>query len=235
MKIKSSLRNDLTLALDACAGHVRDERVDGLRATKELLNEFARAARIQKKLLASLEAPLAASLQNEMQDIDGLDLLEWFERHLPIQWVEDRVLLPEALRPELIALAQEALQRVVGGELTPEQRASIARRMFARVLPDAPAQEKKFADAFIQLAWGSRHEPDVRAERAVEWMEEELRILWIASPRSERPYSPTAVYEIGDVVDHPRFGRGVVKARTDTAIEVAFPDRTRKLEASRRP
>ena len=106
--------------------------------------------------------------------------------------------------------------------------------MFARVLPDPHPKEKEFADAFIQLAWGSRHEPELRAERAVEWMAEEVGIVWLPPPRSVRPYSSADAYEIGDVVDHPRFGRGVVKARTDTAIEVAFSDRTRKLEASRR-
>ena len=143
-------------------------------------------------------------------------------------------MLPEAVRPELVALAREALRGVVRGELTPEQRATIARLMFARVLPNAHPKQKEFADAFIQLAWGSRHEPDARAERAVEWMEEELRIRWIAPPRDERPYSKTDTYEVGDVIEHPRFGRGVVKARTDTAIDVDFGDGTRKLEASRR-
>jgi len=210
VKINFSLRSELLSALDACVGHARDEALQREHAARNVLREFARTTGIQRKMLAPLEAPLATSFRSELQDIDGADLLEWLERHLPITWVEDRLLVPEGARPELVALAREALRGVVEGELTPEQRAAIARRMFARVLPDPHPKEKEFADAFIQLAWGSRHEPELRAERAVEWMAEEVGIVWLPPPRSVRPYSSADAYEIGDVVDHPRFGRGVV-------------------------
>ena len=255
MKIKRSLRDALLLALDGCADSVRDrtwekqgprhahsETVRGYdrhRAATELLTAFARSGRVSKRRVATLGESLAASLPESMEDLDGTDVLEWLEQELPITWVEDRLSLPEALRPELVAIVRDALGGAVDGEMTPERRSAIARRVFERVLPGSrPASARRyegaFADLFIQLAWGARREPELRANRAVAWLEAELGIRWLAPPRGERPYSASEAYEIGDVVIHPRFGRGTVEARTDTSIEIAFPGCMRKLAAFRR-
>lgn len=252
MKIKRSLRDELLRALEGCADFVRDETweergpgdaetapaYDRRRAARTLLSYFARTARVGKRRVAALEDALAASLPANMEDLDGIDVLAWLERAIPIAWVEDRLSLPEALRPELVAIVLDGLGGAVEGEMTPEQRAKLARRVFERLLPDAPArtkeEEEAFAELFIQLAWGARREPELRADRAVEWLESSLAIRWLAPPRGERPYVPSDAYEIGDVVVHPRFGRGTVKAKTDTSIEVAFAHDMRKLAAKAR-
>jgi hypothetical protein len=44
-----------------------------------------------------------------------------------------------------------------------------------------------------------------------------------------RPYTPAGSYEIGETIDHPKFGVGEVKAARGGKIEVRFDDGTRVL------
>lgn len=47
-----------------------------------------------------------------------------------------------------------------------------------------------------------------------------------------KKYSPTASFDVGDRVDHPKFGEGVVLGKAEGKIDVAFPDARRRLVAS---
>jgi hypothetical protein len=47
-------------------------------------------------------------------------------------------------------------------------------------------------------------------------------------------YKLTERYEVGDVIDHPRFGRGFVESTTMDKMDVLFRE-GRKLMAMRRP
>lgn len=55
------------------------------------------------------------------------------------------------------------------------------------------------------------------------------RIAWLAPAQVVHPYSPARTFAIGDVIDHPKLGRGTVTARLASRITVAFPDGDRML------
>lgn len=253
MKIALSKRHELLRILEGCGDDFRDETweargsttaegtpsYDRRRAARRLTTAFARASRVPKDRLVELEDALAASLPPSMEDIDGFEVLEWLEREIPIEWKDDHLALPDSLRSELATMILEALSQAREGEMTPDQRSCIARRVFELVLPNGrTASQRKseaaFAEIFIQLAWGARREPEARVIRAVEWLESELKIRWESPQRGERAYSASDAYDVGDVVVHPRFGRGVVQTRTDTSIDVEFSDGNRRLAAARR-
>jgi len=51
-------------------------------------------------------------------------------------------------------------------------------------------------------------------------------------PPPERPYSGDDRYTLGDVVIHPKYGRGNVVDRTDTTISVDIAGTLRRLAAT---
>jgi hypothetical protein len=46
-----------------------------------------------------------------------------------------------------------------------------------------------------------------------------------------KKYSPATEFTVGDRVDHPKFGEGLVLSKAEGKIEVAFPDERRRLVA----
>jgi len=50
------------------------------------------------------------------------------------------------------------------------------------------------------------------------------RIAWRAAVRIGRPYSPKETFAVGDLIEHPKFGRGSVISAKLAKIEVEFPD-----------
>ncbi|HTR53947.1 MAG TPA: hypothetical protein VMJ10_24800 [Kofleriaceae bacterium] len=55
------------------------------------------------------------------------------------------------------------------------------------------------------------------------------RIAWRAPEQVVHPYSPRRTFAVGEVIDHPKFGRGTVLSRVADRIEVEFPDTKRTL------
>lgn len=55
------------------------------------------------------------------------------------------------------------------------------------------------------------------------------RIAWRAPEQVVHPYSPKRTFAVGDVIDHPKFGRGTVLSCLADRIEVEFPDAKRTL------
>jgi hypothetical protein len=50
------------------------------------------------------------------------------------------------------------------------------------------------------------------------------RIAWRAPEQVVHPYSATRTFAVGDVIDHPKFGRGSVVSRLAQRIDVEFAD-----------
>ncbi|RLB55776.1 MAG: hypothetical protein DRI34_10075 [Deltaproteobacteria bacterium] len=47
------------------------------------------------------------------------------------------------------------------------------------------------------------------------------------------PYRPGDSYQVGQVIEHPRFGVGIVQGRKGHVLYVVFPDDTRRLVTGR--
>jgi hypothetical protein len=56
-----------------------------------------------------------------------------------------------------------------------------------------------------------------------------LRIAWRAPAQTALPYAASRTFAVGDVIDHPKFGRGKVIATVLKRIDVEFADGTHTL------
>lgn len=56
-----------------------------------------------------------------------------------------------------------------------------------------------------------------------------VRIVWRAPEQVVHPYSATRTFAVGDLIDHPKLGRGTVVSRLAQRIEVEFADGKRTL------
>lgn len=83
----------------------------------------------------------------------------------------------------------------------------VHRIMDARVPKTAALVVPVFVDALAQLA----------------------RITWRAAEKTARPYSAKDTFAVGELVEHPKFGRGTVKSVATQKIDVEFADATRAL------
>jgi hypothetical protein len=57
------------------------------------------------------------------------------------------------------------------------------------------------------------------------------RIAWRAPERVARPYAASQTFAIGELIQHPKFGRGTVVSRMTSRIEVEFADGKHTLAA----
>lgn len=55
-------------------------------------------------------------------------------------------------------------------------------------------------------------------------LSELLELVWGAPADVVRPYAASQTFAVGDLIDHPKFGRGRVQVATTKNIEVEFPD-----------
>ena len=60
-------------------------------------------------------------------------------------------------------------------------------------------------------------------------MIEPARIAWRAAEKTVHPYTTKRTYAIGDLIDHPKFGRGTVISRMAERVDVEFADGKRTL------
>jgi hypothetical protein len=56
-----------------------------------------------------------------------------------------------------------------------------------------------------------------------------LRLAWRAPAQIALPYAASKAFAIGDVIEHPKFGRGKVIATVAKRIDVEFADGTHTL------
>lgn len=66
--------------------------------------------------------------------------------------------------------------------------------------------------------------PEAVVESLIASVSELADLAWEEAQPDARPYSPRSTFAIGDVVDHPTFGRGTVQATWETTIDVEFED-----------
>ena len=56
-----------------------------------------------------------------------------------------------------------------------------------------------------------------------------LRITWRAPAQTALPYAASRTFVVGDIIDHPKFGRGKVISSAMKRIDVEFADGTHTL------
>lgn len=110
-----------------------------------------------------------------------------------------------AADPELAA----RLERPISHQLTPR---AVAVRRAAEVQPLAP-------DAIVRALFAS--------------LTELLELAWAAPAAAVRAYGARQTFVVGELVEHPTFGRGRVEVVTTKTIEVEFADATRTLVHAR--
>jgi hypothetical protein len=66
--------------------------------------------------------------------------------------------------------------------------------------------------------------PAAIAGSVLESLAELARIAWRTAERAARPYAASQTFAIGELIEHPKFGRGTVVARDAKRIEVEFAD-----------
>jgi len=258
--IDVSRRRPLLAALDAVAQRVREQpwatgaRGKGLtefasydrkRASRQLLEEFAKTANISKKHQASVLRVgdgLTARLPESLEDVDAAIVLAWLERELPIQWNDDQLALPQADRTTLAALIETTLTHTERGAPPAEVGRHLAQAINQRLPKPASKKnadtrqrhiEKLLVEVLTSWLWRSRGREREVAEETMDGLGRVLRLRWVPLPRAPRAYSPSETFLVGDVLLHSKFGEGTVLSGTDTSIEVGFLDGARKLGVAR--
>ena len=261
--LPASVRGELIASLSASAQRIArgasdagaHEGLDGLQAPVpydrraaawELLRKFVEAGRLGEAARVTVlehRHALEQHLPENVEDLDGNDVLEWLERQLPVRWSDDTLAVPEAQKATLTTLIESILSRAEA-DAVPQDVAEGLAAAVAEAFPVAPAAERqdvqrRLAHGLVELLASSPWQDDAaRAElaiRALARVAELLHVRWTPSARSERAYSPDAQFIAGDVLIHAKFGRGVVISRTDTTIEVQFAEGMRRLGVSKPP
>jgi hypothetical protein len=62
------------------------------------------------------------------------------------------------------------------------------------------------------------------AQALLDGLSELARISWRVPEKPVHPYAASRTFAVGDVIEHPKFGRGTVVSRVAQRIEVEFPD-----------
>lgn len=127
--------------------------------------------------------------------------------------------LAAARRAVLAATANDAIDRAKHaiGAANAEAAAQIDLPVTARLTPREVAVQRA-SDARTP-ALG-----DVFSRILLDALTELVAISWGPPVVIARPYRANHTYAVGDHIDHPTFGRGVVHAATSQRIEVEFPD-----------
>jgi hypothetical protein len=108
-----------------------------------------------------------------------------------------------------------------------------AHEVLGRVDPDAAAR----IDLPITLRSTPREVAILRAcdartsktpaklvQSLLESLSELARITWRIPAQPVHPYAASRTFAVGDLIDHPKFGRGIVVSRVAQRIDVEFPD-----------
>jgi hypothetical protein len=108
-----------------------------------------------------------------------------------------------------------------------------AKQVIARADPDAAARidvpvtrRATPRDVAILRACDARvpKVPAAIVQSLLDSVTELSQLAWRSPERPVRTYAPTQTFAVGDVLDHPKFGRGSVMASVAQRIEVEFAD-----------
>jgi hypothetical protein len=144
-----------------------------------------------------------------------------------------------AKMPKVPIDAVQAVQQLLidarQGILDAAGRAAIdrARDVLARVAPEVAARidqpvshELTPRDVAILRASDARvpRQPAAVVQAMLDGLGDVLRIAWLAAERPVRTYAASQTFEVGDLVDHPKFGRGSVTAVMTQRVDIEFAD-----------
>jgi hypothetical protein len=76
--------------------------------------------------------------------------------------------------------------------------------------------------------------PELVVRALLTGLSEMLEVTWTAPTAIARPYGVSQTFAVGELVEHPKFGRGVVKVVTLKDIEVEFDDGPHRLVHARK-
>jgi hypothetical protein len=96
----------------------------------------------------------------------------------------------------------------------PVARLSGFRQKLLRALHDATIGHKPIGEGAVRA-------PD-------SWRE------MLAAAKAPKPYSPSTTFAVGDAIDHPKFGVGVVTSVEDARVTILFENGERKLRTDAR-
>jgi hypothetical protein len=137
-----------------------------------------------------------------------LDAVQAVQRHLSDARTEllDRVARTAIDRAQAVLAGVDAdaaarIDRPITHRLTPRDVAAL-RAIDARVLKT----------------------PQVIVDCLLDSLTETLRLTWSAPERPVRPYAATQTFAVGELIEHPKFGRGSVISCVAQRIEVEFSD-----------
>jgi hypothetical protein len=184
----------------------------------------ARAAQHAEPTVERLAARLPKQGPWEERAVRALlEVLGWEVEELAV------IEVPSTARPALSHAVQTALA-ARGGD--PAELAGALVEAIVTALPVVPSER---ASRAVELALAMESGVPVRApERLVERIVAAAALRWVtpdvgAIDARARAYSPRERYATDDVIEHPRFGRGIVTESTPTHVAVAFTDGSRKL------
>jgi hypothetical protein len=127
--------------------------------------------------------------------------------------------LSEARNAVVERVARTAIDRAqeVLGRANAEAAARIDRPITLRATPREVAILRA-CDAQVSKA------PAKLAQSLLDSLRELASITWRAPERPVHPYSASRTFAVGDLIDHPKFGRGTVISRLAQRIDVEFAD-----------
>ncbi len=116
------------------------------------------------------------------------------------------------------ALAAIDRARQVLAAASPEAAARIDQPLTHRLTPREVAARRA---AEVEVP-----RPEVVVQSLLASLTELLELTWSAREVAARAYGIRETFAVGDVIDHPKFGRGTVKVATPKQVEVEFADGT---------
>jgi hypothetical protein len=214
---------DRTITLDDAV------RVDVARALAAVLDIELAAPKLRADIiadaLARCDARYHAAFDRLAAQLDehGVRLVK--QPKVPIDALH-------AVQHALFEARNAVIARVAGAAL------DRARHVLARASPDADAR----IDQPITLRATPREVAILRACDArvsktpgrvlhslLESLTQLLRIAWHVPAQTALPYAASRTFVVGDVIDHPKFGRGKVISSVMKRIDVEFADGTHTL------
>ncbi|HUJ59955.1 MAG TPA: hypothetical protein VLX92_15730 [Kofleriaceae bacterium] len=207
-----SLGADVRAELDAAIARVVDAELAGTKLREAVIAEAR--TRCEERFQAAF-AKLAVHLDDHGQKLLKLPKVPIDALHASQRALSDaRVAVVDRVGGTAIDRARDALARA---------DAAMAERIDRPITLRLTPREVAIARAHAAAT------PGEIARALAEGLCDVLPIVWRAAERPVIPYSPTRTVAVGDVIDHPKFGRGTVVAALAKHIDVEFADAKRTL------
>ena len=139
-------------------------------------------------------------------------------------------------QPKVPIDASHAVQRALL-DARREVTARVARTARERVVAALPAEAAKRLDQPITVRSTPREVAILRAcdprvgmtqakviQSLVDSVTQLACLTWRAPEQQAKPYGASKTFEVGDLIEHPKFGLGTVTSRLAARIDVEFPD-----------